>query len=161
MIVRRIAAFALLSACAGCMHDQIRSQKADDADREVESRTIGDLTAVSNANKIPVIGVGLVTGLADTGGGVPPGSGRAQLENDLKKQEISNINELFSSKTTSLVNLQAVIPPGAKKGEPIDIFVSVPEGCRTTSLRGGKLNVCWLFSFERDRKSTRLNSSHG
>ena len=75
MVGRRLAAFAaLLSLCAGCMHEQFRSQKADDADRETESRTVGDLTTVGNATPIPVIGVGLVTGLADTGGGVPPGN---------------------------------------------------------------------------------------
>ncbi len=149
MMGRRLTAFAaLLSVCAGCMQEQFRSQKADDADREVESRTVGDLTAVSNAAPIRVIGVGIVTGLADTGGGVPPGNARAQLENDLKKLEISNINELFTSKTTSLVNVWAEIPPGAKKGEFIDVVVTVPDNCRTTSLRGGKLNVCWLYSFE-------------
>jgi Flagellar P-ring protein len=149
MVGRRLAAFtALLSLCAGCMHEQFRSQKADDADRDAESRTIGDLTSVSNAAKIPVIGVGLVTGLADTGGGVPPGNERAQLENELKKLEVSNISELFTSKTTSLVRVQAEIPAGAKKGEPVDIFVTVPDFCRTTSLRGGKLEMCWLYSFE-------------
>ena len=149
MIGLRLAACAaLLSVCVGCMHEQFRSQKADDADRDVESRTIGDLTSVTNAAKIPVIGVGLVTGLADTGGGVPPGNERAQLENDLKKLEVSNINELFTSKTTSLVRLEAEIPPGAKKGDLVDIFVMVPPTCRTSSLRGGKLEMCWLYSFE-------------
>lgn len=149
MWCRRLAAFAaLLSACAGCMHEQFRSQKADEPEREVESRTIGDLTTVGNAAPIPIIGVGLVTGLADTGGGVPPGNERAQLENELKKLEVSNINELFTSKTTSLVRIAATIPPGAKKGDQVDIFVNVPEYCRTTSLRGGKLEVCRLYSFE-------------
>lgn len=149
MIGRRLAVLAgLWVACAGCMHQQVRSQKADDADREVEVRTVGDLTTVGNAAPIPLIGVGLVTGLSGTGGGVPPGAERAQLENELKKLEVSNISELFTSKTTSLVRVSATIPPGAKKHELMDVYVTVPEYCRTTSLRGGKLEVCWLYSFE-------------
>jgi hypothetical protein len=130
------------------MHQQVRSQKADDADREVEMRTVGDLTAVGNAAPIPLIGVGIVTGLPGTGGGVPPGAERAQLENELRKLEVSNINELFTSKTTSLVRVAATIPPGAKKGEMVDVFITVPEYCKTSSLRGGKLEISYLYSFE-------------
>lgn len=149
MIGRRLAVLAgLWAACAGCMHQQVRSQKSDDADREVEMRTVGDLTAVGNASPIPLIGVGIVTGLPGSGGGVPPGAERAQLENELKKLEVSNINELFTSKATSLVRVSATIPPGAKKGEMVDVFVTVPEFCKTSSLRGGKLEIAYLYSFE-------------
>lgn len=148
MTTRRLIVFALGALCLGCMDKQVRSQKEDDADRTVEMRTIGDLTVVSNAQPIHVIGVGLVTNLPGTGGGVPPGNERAQLENELKKLEVSNINELFTSKTTSLVRVAAFIPPGARKGDPVDILVMVPDFCRTSSLRGGKLEVCWLYNFE-------------
>ncbi|MFL5328799.1 MAG: flagellar basal body P-ring protein FlgI [Gemmataceae bacterium] len=147
-MVRRfwwLAAFAAV----GCMQQQVRSQKPEaEPERETEIRTVGDLTTVSNAAPIPVIGVGLVTHLNATGGGVPPGNERAQLENELKKLEVTNINELFTSKTTSLVRVSATIPPGARKGEAVDIFVSVPDYSRTTSLRGGKLLACYLYSFE-------------
>lgn len=148
MQLRRLLFVAVLGVCTGCLQQQVRSQKADDADRDVDMRTVGDLTMVTNAHSIPVIGVGLVTGLAGTGGGVPPGNERAQLENELKKLNVSNINELFTSKTTSLVNVRAEIPAGARKSDPIDVIVQVPDYCRTTSLRGGKLEICWLYSFE-------------
>jgi len=148
MVSRRWAIVAVLGLCAGCLQQQVRSQKEDEADVDVELRTIGDLTAVSNAGPIPVIGVGLVTNLPGTGGGVPPGNERAQLENELKKLNVTNISELFTSKTTSLVRVAATIPAGSRKSEPVDVFVTVPDGCKTTSLRGGKLEVCWLYSFE-------------
>jgi hypothetical protein len=147
-MTRRIILFALGALCLGCMDKQVRSQKEDEADRTVDMRTIGDLSMVSNAQPIHVIGVGLITGLPGTGGGVPPGNERAQLENELKKLEVSNINELFTSKSTSLVRVAAFIPPGARKNDPVDILVMVPESCRTSSLRGGKLEVCWLYNFE-------------
>src|SRR5262245_32461286 len=126
LMTRRLILLALGAMCFGCMDKQVRSQKEDDADRTVELRTIGDLSVVSNAQPIHVIGVGLVTGLPGTGGGVPPGNERAQLENELKKLEVSNINELFTSKTTSLVRVAAFIPPGARKNDPVDILVMVP-----------------------------------
>jgi hypothetical protein len=144
----RWAIVAVFGLAVGCSHQQVRSQKADEAEREPEVRTVGDLTAVSNAGPIQVIGVGLVTNLAGTGGGVPPGNERGQLEDELKKAGVTNINDLFTSKTTSLVRVAATIPPGARKADPVDVYVTVPEGCRTTSLRGGKLEVCYLYSFE-------------
>jgi hypothetical protein len=148
MKLRRLTVFALGALCLGCMSKQVRSQKADEADQTVEMRTVGDLTVVSNAHPIPLIGVGIVTNLPGTGGGVPPGNERAQLENELRKLEVTNLNELFTSKTTSLVRVSATIPPGARKGDAVDLFVSVPDYCKTSSLRGGKLEVCWLYSFE-------------
>lgn len=152
MVLRLFACVGLAAVLSGCMHQQVRSQKADEPEVEPQQvRTVGDLTVVSNAMPIPVIGVGLVTGLPGTGGGVPPGNERAQLENDLKKLGVTNIQELFRSKGTSLVRVAATIPPGARKGDPVDIFVNVPEGCRTTSLRNGKLEVCYLYSFENSR----------
>jgi flagellar basal body P-ring protein FlgI len=70
------------------------------------------------------------------------------LENNLKKQGYSNLKELLDDpgKTTSLVLVSALIPPGARKGEPIDIQVMLPDESKTTSLKGGKLLACDLFN---------------
>ncbi|MFO0809911.1 MAG: flagellar basal body P-ring protein FlgI [Gemmataceae bacterium] len=143
---------AALAVIVGCTHPQARLQSEDDGDRErdvsAEVKTIGDLTEVADVNAIPVIGIGLVTQLDGTGGGVPPGPERTTLEEALRKRGCENIKELFGSKTTSLVRIAASIPPGAKKGDPIDLFLSVPENSRTTSLRGGKLEECLLYNFD-------------
>jgi hypothetical protein len=135
----------------GCTHQQTRLQSDDENDREVkdvEVKTIGDITQVDGVFDIPVAGVGLVLGLDGTGGGVPPGNERSALEDVLKKKGVTNIQELFNSKTTSLVRVTARIPAAARKGDPIDLFVTVPENSRTTSLRGGTLAECVLYNFD-------------
>lgn len=135
----------------GCTHQQTRLQSDDEPDRdakEAEVKTIGDISQVDGVFDIPVAGVGLVLGLEGTGGGVPPGNERSALEDTLKKKGVTNIQELFNSKTTSLVRVAARIPAAARKGDPIDLFVTVPENSRTTSLRGGTLAECILYNFD-------------
>lgn len=143
---------AALVLLVGCTAPQTRLQSEDDTDRArevtAEVKTIGDLTEVSNVNAIPVLGIGLVTQLDGTGGGVPPGPEATTLSEALRKRGCENVKELFNSKTTSLVRIVASIPPGSKKGDPIDVFLSVPENSRTTSLRGGKLEECMLYNFD-------------
>jgi len=151
---KRILHCLLPTACCllfACTHQQTRLQSDDEPDRdakEVEVKTIGDITQVDGVFDIPVAGVGLVLGLEGTGGGVPPGNERSALEDTLKKKGVSNIQELFNSKTTSLVRVSARVPAAARKGDPIDLFVTVPENSRTTSLRGGTLAECVLYNFD-------------
>jgi hypothetical protein len=154
-MIRRWGLLAGLLALAGCTHAQPRAQSEDESDRvdhdSAAVRTIGDITTVANADVIPVTGVGLVTGLENTGGGVPPGAERAALEDYLRKRGVENIQELFNSKTTSLVRVDARVPAGARKNDSVDISVTVPESSRTTSLRGGMLEECVLYNFDSTR----------
>jgi hypothetical protein len=151
-MIRRWGLLAGLLALAGCTHAQPRAQSEDEGDRPDKEpaavRTIGDITTVGNVGEVLVAGVGLVTGLENTGGGVPPGPERAALEDYLRKRGVENIKELFASKTTSLVRVAARIPAGAHKGDAVDISVSIPEASRTTSLRGGQLEECLLYNFD-------------
>jgi hypothetical protein len=151
-MIRRWGIPTALLALAGCMHAQPRAQSEDESDHTDTAapavRTIGDVTTVANAEDIPVAGIGLVTRLEGTGGGVPPGPERTALEEYLKKRGVENIKELFASKTTSLVRVAARIPAGARKGDPIDISVSAPDNSRTSSLRGGVLEECLLYNFD-------------
>ena len=150
-MTRRWGFVAGLLLLAGCTHQQTRLQSADEGDRDRDPaavKTIGDITTVTNADDVPVAGVGLVTRLEGTGGGAPPSPERAALEDYLRKAGVENIKELFNSPTTSLVRVAAKVPAGARKGDLIDIYVSVPETSRTTSLRGGVLEKCVLFNYD-------------
>lgn len=134
----------------GCMHpdQQTRLQSAEDKERD-GIRTIGDVTSVANADPIPISGVGLVVGLEGTGGGMPPPSGyRSLLEHQLRKMGIDNIKEVLSDPNHALVLVSALVPPGARKNDQIDIEVSLPPNSKTTSLRGGVLKECVLFNYE-------------
>jgi hypothetical protein len=133
----------------GCLHQQTRLQSEDEADRDkdAEVRTLGEVINFSNADPIPVSGVGLVTDLDGTGGSAPPSGFRTLLEDYLRKRGVENIKELLASPHTSLVLVSALIPPGARKGDPLDIEVTLPPQSKTTSLRGGYLRECVLYNY--------------
>jgi hypothetical protein len=140
----------VMAGFCGCAHQhETRLQAEDEAEaKEADVKTIGELTTVGNATPIPISGVGLVVGLDGTGGDAPPGSFRQFLEADLQKRRVEHIKELLASPNVSMVLVSATIPPGARKDDPIDVEVSVPPHCKTTSLRGGYLQACMLYNYD-------------
>lgn len=149
---------AVLWGVLGCAHQQTRLQAEDEGerDKEVEVKTIGDITSVANADPVPVSGIGLVTDLDGTGGGAPPGPYRQRLEDQLRKRGIDNVKAILSSPKTSLVLVQAQLPAGARKGDPLDVEITVPRESKTTSLRGGRLVECTLYNYDTKKDQTYL-----
>lgn len=161
---RRFAALvALLLTLAGCVQTQVRPQMPDDAerDRDLSIRTIGDVTEVGNVEALQVSGVGLVTGLDGTGH-APQGWFRSRLEEQLRKhksladrlirdQGVSSVKALLDSPNNALVLITAFIPPGARRGDHLDIQVTLPQGSRATSLAGGYLEQTVLKNYESTR----------
>lgn len=152
MNLRAGAWAVVLFGLLGCTQPQVRSQAGEDIDsKEAELKTVGDVTAVDNADPVPVSGVGLVTGLSGTGAPAPIGGYRTMMETELKRRGVENIKEILNSKDASLVLVTALVPPGARKGDPVDVEVSLPEGSKTTSLRGGYLQECVLKTYDTTR----------
>jgi hypothetical protein len=139
-----------LTGCVGSKNDKVqgRSQIGEDPADPDAFATVGWKTTVGNTDAIPVSGVGLVYGLKGTGSSAPPGQYRSMLEQGLRKQGFTNTKELLDdpNKTTSMVIVTALIPPGARKDERIDVQVYVPDDCHTTSLKGGQLFHCELVN---------------
>ena len=130
---------------------QGRSQVGEDPATELDaSTTIGSKTTIGNTESIVVSGVGLVYNLPGTGSSATPGGWRMMLENSLKKNQrlAGHMRELLDDprKTTSLVLVTAIIPPGARKGDPVDLQISLPDESKTTSLKGGILHPCELYT---------------
>jgi hypothetical protein len=154
---------ALTLALAGCTNAQIRSQYPEEPEHEVkyDVQTVGDvMSSFANADPVPVGGVGLVTGLDGTGSAALRDGNRSRLEAELLKQGVRDVQKELASPDNSLVLVSALIPPGARKGDPIDVEVTLPEGSRTTSLRGGTLRACTLFNYESVRNlSARFPTS--
>ena len=127
---------------AGCTKQQTttsRSQVGDDFSEKLQKATVGDKTVVSNTEAIPVSGVGLVWKLPGTGS-TAKAPWREFLEKNLRKKKLNPPDFLDDpTKQCSLVLVSAVIPAGSRKGDPIDIEVSLPQGSETTSLKGGVL----------------------
>ncbi|HZY86272.1 MAG TPA: flagellar basal body P-ring protein FlgI [Gemmataceae bacterium] len=145
------AAAALLLGLLGCLHNgQLRLHSEDDSekDRYAEVKTIGDVSVVGNAQPIALGGVGLVVGLEGTGGPCTADGYRAMLEDDLRKEGVKNVKEVLASSSCALVVVTAQLPPGACKGDPLDVVVTLPPGSQATSLRGGTLHPCRLFNYD-------------
>jgi hypothetical protein len=128
--------------------DTPRAQVADDATDDPNA-TVGSKTAVGNVEPIPVHGVGLVYKLPGTGSSPPADQWRAALEHTIRKNK-GNPRELLDdpSRSTSLVLVSAIIPPGARTGDKLDVSVALPPGSKTTSLKGGVLYACDLQNME-------------
>lgn len=127
---------------------QGRSQVGEEPIDLDSSTTVGSKTTIGNSESIIVSGVGLVYGLPGTGSSATPGGWRLMLEDSLKKQKLTNLKELLDDpgKTTSLVLLSGLIPPGARKGDAIDVQITLPDESKTTSLKGGRLLLCDLYN---------------
>src|SRR5262249_43961653 len=138
---------AVLVGLAGCSHGQTlpRLQSEDEADRPPEIKTIGDVSSFANAEPIALSGVGLVIGLEGTGGPGPNSAYTEMLEHELKQREIKNIKEVLSSPNHAVVLVSALIPAGARKGDVFDVEITLPQGSRATSLRGGQLLETALY----------------
>lgn len=140
---------AAVLALAGCSKDPLRRAKAEDEPevQRYDVPTVGDRTAVGNAQPVALGGVGLVEGLEGTGGDCNHDAYRALLVEALRKDGAQQINQLFKSRTCALVIVEAQFPAGARKGDPIDIEVKLPPGSLATSLRGGQLRKCYLSDY--------------
>ncbi len=141
---------ALLLGLSACVNPQVGMQPAVDTERDKDLeavRTIGSITEVGNVLPIQVSGVGLVTGLEGTGGS-PPGMYRKMLEEQMRKAKVENVKQWLDSPDSALVLVSALMPAGCRKGDPLDVEVTLPPGSKATSLRGGVLQYTTLRSFD-------------
>ncbi len=153
----------LLAILGGCMSvDQPRYQAADEPEPDRYAvETIGEKTSVGNAEPMPVGGVGLVEGLEGTGGEPPNDENRARLEEMLRKKGVREIKKLLNSADVALVLISGVIPPGTRKGDPVDLDVRIPRGSPATSLRGGVLRHCLLTNYSTTQQLTQGRNGQG
>ena len=132
----------------GCLGTKTRLQSGDEADKVDEVATIGDVTDVAY-ERTEVMGVGLVVGLSGTGGGAPPASAyRDMLEKELERKQVENVKGVLNSPNCAMVLVHAVLPAGARKNDPVDVEISLPEQSHCSSLRGGYLTQCRLATYD-------------
>lgn len=137
-----------LMALGGCMElnlfrfqnaEKDRDIEEENKDRRKETEFVGNYAAISGNNVIAIHGVGLVTGLNNTGEDPPPSIYRTQLEDDMKKRGVTNYREQLQSTSTALVLLTAYLPADIQKGSSFDVEVRLPPNTEATSLEGGWL----------------------
>jgi hypothetical protein len=144
------AAFAaVLLVLAGCVTTgQHRGKSADETElQRYDIPTVGERTAVGNAEPTAIGGVGLVTGLEGTGGDCAHDDYRRLLADGLRKEGVQQVSQLLTSPDCALVIVDGLFPVGASKGDRIDVEVKLPPGSKATSLRGGVLHKCFLKDY--------------
>jgi len=99
------------------------------------SPRIRSVTRLHNSMPHQLIGIGLVTGLPNTGSS-DRGTRQAIL-NVVRQLGLNLTAADVVGGTTALVSLTCSLPPFAKVGQPLDVKVEVL--CDATSLRGGEL----------------------
>jgi len=88
---------------------------------------------------VSVEGVAAINRLPGTGGSVPPSGLRDELIAEMKKHEVPDPNLFLELPETALVRVQAIIPPGVRRGDPIDLRIISPPQTGATDLHGGWL----------------------
>src|SRR5579871_6760223 len=138
----------LFLSCAGCQElDLFRSQSPDKdkkEDLEVEEKEtktdlVGSFATIHGNGVITLQGVGLVTGLDNTGEDPPASLYRTQLYQDMKKNGVPEPNKILQSTTSALVLVTAYLTADIQKGDHFDVEVRLPPNSEATSLAGGWL----------------------
>jgi len=98
---------------------------------------IRDASITQGMNTIQVDGVAAINGLPGTGGPAVPSIYRDQLLDEMQRHEVKDPNHFLELKQTALVRVRAFIPPGARRGDPVDLRFITPPRSETHDLHGG------------------------
>jgi hypothetical protein len=119
---------------------------------EIFRGTIGAEATISGVEPVLVSGLGVVTGLAGTGGGEMDQSLMATMVRELARNGVGRGSsgasgalegmtpeQFLRDPRTAVVLVEAAIAPGSPAGQPFDVFVRSLPGASVTSLEGGTL----------------------
>ncbi|TWT50333.1 flagellar basal body P-ring protein [Rubripirellula amarantea] len=141
-----IAIAGLMCISAGCssLWGKKDEDESDAALRELmKSPPPPDLVREAAVSQglymIQTDGVGAVEQLAGTGGPADPSFYRDELIAEMQRHDIPDPNNFLESKSNALVRVRALIPPGARRGDPIDLKVLAPKESQVSDLGGGWL----------------------
>ena len=109
--------------------------------------TVGAVSEISGYAAVRVNGFGLVYGLTDTGSSEAPPTQKAYLIQHIRRYKDRlpkpynkmTAEQIIESRSTAIVAVSGVVPPGAPKGEAFDVEVTILPQTQTTSLQGGTL----------------------
>lgn len=134
LIAAAVLALSPLGAAAA------KKKKIDPAKLVKTSETVGELAAVFRGGETRIIGVGLVSGLPDTGGDSDGSYYRTRLVEEMRKAGVENPNTLLAkNKSLALVVVRGVVSTGVDPKDRLDVELELPPGSQATSLAGGYL----------------------
>jgi Flagellar P-ring protein len=156
-VVMTFVAVAVL-CCAGCAGDTTTGGSSQSPKKfekpEYLGETVGQRAFFTGADSILVQGVGLVTGLNGTGSRTHPPGLRSRVLKIMMRHRVPNAVAVLSDPNTAVVYISGYIAPGAREGDPFDLFLVAAPGTQTTSLEGGTLLAADLARTEPTRTGT-------
>ncbi|MDD3588149.1 MAG: flagellar basal body P-ring protein FlgI, partial [Thermoguttaceae bacterium] len=150
MILLLLVACVVFSAC-----NKVPKNPMEEEQKKVLSnkgRLVGDLAAPANMHLAKIQGVVLIKGLAETGANEPPSMYQQMVLKELQRdnEKKSKAKEEIASMSTAIAILESVVLPGARKGDHMDVEVSLPPGSEATSIEGGYVEKALLRQFYTD-----------
>ena len=156
LVVTSLLSVIVLSGLAGCASKFNRPELANlqaplsaaaKAKKEKGVRLVGDLAKPWGLKNVRAEGVSLAVNLPGTGSDPSPSVERSMLTTEMQRHDVHKPDSVLASSNTALCMIQAVIPPGAQKGDLIDVEVRVPAKSKTISLENGWLMQARLKEF--------------
>lgn len=137
-----VLAAGLLSGCTS-----LTGKKSDSADSSVEQllnapelpELVRDAASPRGLSPIKISGVALVNSLHGSGGPADPSPYRAQLVEEMRRNDVDGPNEILESENNAIVRVTAAIPAAARRGDTVDITLDSPPGNNASDLHGGWL----------------------
>jgi len=138
------AGIAIATLAGGIIGAGPLSKKRASAPLPKVEESVGDIAYVLQDGELVVEGVGLVSGLENTGGDAPPSWYRSQLVDEMSKAGVEHASKLLESKRFSMVIVRMKIPTGAAPRDRFDVEIELPPASATKSLAGGYLMLTRL-----------------
>lgn len=138
---------SLATALTGCSSLFDRGGSTKDGDPRLKEllstpeppELVREAAVPQGLNEIRVDGVAVVNQLPGTGGPALPSGFRDRLLEEMKRNEVPDPNGYLERDDTALVQVRALIPPGARRGDSIDLQILTPPKTEAADLHSGWL----------------------
>ena len=100
---------------------------------------VGEATRPTGLQPLAVGTIGVVNSLPGTGGPPDPSADRETLLEDMKRENIAGREAFLEEASTAMVRVSGLIPPGARRGDSIDVQIQCGADANATNLMGGWL----------------------
>ncbi|MEM9643539.1 MAG: flagellar basal body P-ring protein FlgI [Planctomycetota bacterium] len=136
---------ALLGTFGGCLSTWRRGGEDEEANAKLAKLLnvpdppdlIREAAVAKGMQAIRVDGYAVVDGLAGSGGAPEPSVMRDEILQEMRRDDIPNPNHFLDRNETALVEVRAIVPAGAREGDPIDLLVISPPESHAKDLHGG------------------------
>ena len=114
-----------------------------------KGRLVQDLARPANVHPSKIEGIALVRGLHGTGADEPPSTYQQILLQDMLRDQDQKrtAKSQIASLDTAIALLETVVPPGARKGDRLDVGVKLLPKSEASSIQNGYVENAELYQY--------------